>query len=127
MQTSIPATRLSCRSNHTHDAMAKDQPGPAVQVDAAAVFDASVQLPMFDKTEPDAWYILTEANFNLRKVTDSRTKYWYVLSKFDATTLRKLSMFLKLPRGKDQYQELRDKPCETFEPPSNRSWTPSSH
>ena len=72
---------------------------------------------MFDKAEPDAWFILAEANFNLRKVTDSSTKYWYVLSKFDATTLRKLSTFLKLPRGDDPYQELRDKLCEMFEPP----------
>ena len=88
-----------------------------VQVDAAAVFGASVQLPMFDKSEPEAWFILAEANFNLRKVTDSKTKYWYVLSKFDAITLRKLSTFLKLPQGDDPYQELRDKLCETFEPP----------
>ena len=50
-------------------------------------------------------------------MTDSSTKYWYVLSKFDATTLRKLSTFLKTPRGSDPYQELRDKLCETFEPP----------
>ena len=34
-------------------------------------------------------------------MTDSRTKFWYVLSKFDAATLRKLSTFLKEPRGED--------------------------
>ena len=93
------------------------QAGPSVPLDAAAVFDASVQLPMFDKAEPDAWFILADANFNLRKVTDSRTKYWYVLSKFDSTTLRKLSTFLKRPRSDDPYQELRDKLCQTYEPP----------
>ena len=80
----------------------------AVQLEAATVFGASVQLPMFDQTEPDAWLILADANFYLRGVTDSRTKYWYVLSKFDATTLKKLSTFLQLPRGNDSYQELRE-------------------
>ena len=90
---------------------------PSVQVDAASVFGASVQLPMFDRAEPDAWFILADANFNLRKVTDSRTKYWYVLPKFDLTTLRKLSTFLQLPRGEDPYQELREMLCQTYESP----------
>ena len=58
-------------------------------------FGASVQLPMFDRAEPDAWFILANAHFNLRKVRDPNTKYWYVLSKFDAATIRKLSTFLK--------------------------------
>ena len=47
------------------DAMATNN----VQVDAASVFGAYVQLPMFDKAEPDAWFILAEANFNLRNST----------------------------------------------------------
>ena len=37
--------------------------GSAVQVDAASVFGASVPLPMFDRAEPDAWFILADANF----------------------------------------------------------------
>ena len=89
----------------------------AVSLDATVVFGATVQLPMFDKAEPDAWFLLADANFNLQNMTDPRTKYWYVLSKFDPTTLRKLSTFLKEPRGEDPYQELREKLCETFEPP----------
>ena len=89
----------------------------ATRLDAASVFGASVQLPMFDRTEPDAWFILADVNFNLRGVTDSRTKYWYVMSKFDAATLKKLSTFLQVPRGNDPYQELREMLCETYEPP----------
>ena len=94
--------------------------GSAVQVDAASVFGASVQLPMFDRAEPDAWFILADANFNLRKVTDPSTKYWYVLSKFDTTTLRKLSTFMKQPRGVDPYKELREMLCQTYEPPKEQ-------
>ena len=85
--------------------------------EAAAVFGASVQLLNFDKVEPDAWFMVADANFALRKVTDPMTKYYYFLSKLDATTLRKLSAFLKLPRGSDPYQEIRDMLCETYEPP----------
>ena len=86
-------------------------------LEAAAVFGAAVQLPMFDRAEPEAWFTLSDANFGLSNVTDSENKYWYVLSKFDSATLKKLSTFLKLPRGSDPYQEIRDKLCQTYEPP----------
>ena len=89
----------------------------AVQLDATAVFAASVQLPMFNRTELNTWFILADANFNLRGVTDSRTKYWYVLSKFNASTLKKLSTFLQSLRGDDPYQEWREMLCLTYEPP----------
>ena len=80
-------------------------------------FGASVQLPTFDKIEPDSWFAVAEANFALRKVSDSTTKYYYVLlSKLDSDTLRKLSVFLKCPRGDDPYQELRETLCQAFEP-----------
>ena len=88
---------------------------PVVQLDAA-VFGATVQLPSFDRVEPDAWFCVADANFALRKVTDSTTRYYYVLSKLDSATLRKLSSFFKMPRGSDPYQEIRSMLCETFEP-----------
>ena len=93
-----------------------DNKPSSVHLDAS-VFGASVQLPVFDKIEPDAWFAIADANFALRKVTDSTTKYYYVLSKLDSTILRKLSTFLKLLRGDDPYREIRDKLCRTYEPP----------
>ena len=88
---------------------------PAVQLDAA-VFGATVQLPSFDKIKPNAWFVVADANFALRKVTDSTTRYYYVLSKLDATTLRKLSAFLNCPRGDDPYNEIKRQLCKAFEP-----------
>ena len=88
---------------------------PVVPLDAA-VFGATVQLPSFDKIKPEAWFAVADANFVLRKVTESVTKYFYVLSKLDAITLRKLSAFLKRPRGSDPYNEVRRQLCRTFEP-----------
>ena len=83
----------------------------------AAVFGATVQLPAFDKVEPETWFTVADANFALRKVTDANTKYYYVLSKLDASTLRKLSAFLKRPRSADPYQDIRRQLCRTYEPP----------
>ena len=82
----------------------------------AAVFGATVQLPALDKIEPEAWFAVADANFALRKVTDSTTRYYYVLSKLDSTTLRKLSAFLKRLRGSDPYAEVRKQLCKALEP-----------
>ena len=90
--------------------------GSSVHLDAA-VFGASVQLPVFDKVEPNAWFAVADANFALRKVTDSTTKFYYVLSKLASSILRKLATFLSLPRGSDPYQEIKAKLCKAYEPP----------
>ena len=81
------------------------------------VYGATVQLPIFDKLEPRAWFRIADANFGIRRVTDPVTKYYYVLSKFDSETLRKLSAFLDLPLGADPYLDIRKKLCATFKPP----------
>ena len=83
----------------------------------AAVFGASVQLPTFDKVEAETWFADADDNFALRKVTDSTTKYYYVLSKLDASTLRKLLTFIKRRRGDDPYGEIKNVLCEVYEPP----------
>ena len=90
--------------------------GTLVQLDAA-VFGATVQLPAFDRVEPKAWFAVADANFALRKVTDSNTRYYYLLSKLDSMILRKLATFLAILRGSDPYQEIKDKLCRAYEPP----------
>ena len=103
----------------TRSALAADhdsKPSTATPFDAAAVFGASVQLPSFDKVDPETWFTVADANFALRKVTDATMKY-YVLSKLDAATLRQLSAFLKQPKGDDPYKEIKDELCEAYEPP----------
>ena len=90
---------------------------PAAAPFDAAVFGATVQLPAFNKVEPEIWFSVADANFALWKVSDSTTKYYYVHSKLDAAILRKLSAFLKRSRGADPYQEIRSKLCRTYEPP----------
>ena len=90
---------------------------PASRQEPNLVYGATVQLPTFDKAEPCAWFRITDANFGIRKVTDSHTKYYYVLSKLDSVTLRKLSTFLDCPLGANPYRDIRQTLCSTFEPP----------
>ena len=76
----------------------------------------AVQLPVFNRLAPTSWFHLADANFHLRAITASDTKYWYVVSKLDPDTLLKLSAFLSQPRGKDPYAEIREVLCGTYEP-----------
>ena len=63
------------------------KPATSTLYNAAAVLGASVQLLNFDKVDPETWFTVADANFALRKVTDSTTKCYYVLSKLDAAFL----------------------------------------
>ena len=40
-----------------------------------------------------------------------------MLSKLDASTLRKLSAFIRRPRGSDPYAEIKEMLCKAYEPP----------
>ena len=85
-------------------------------VDDPVAHSVAVQLPTFNKLAPSAWFHLADANFHLRAITKSETKYWYIVSKLDADTLMKLSAFLAKSRGVDPYSEIRAVLCRTYEP-----------
>ena len=76
----------------------------------------AVQLPAFNKLAPASWFHLADANFHLRGIVQSETKYWYIVSKLDADTLRKLSAFLASKKGADPYGKIRAILCDTYEP-----------
>ena len=87
----------------------------ATKSDDPAVHSVAVQLPTFNKLAPSAWFNLGDANFHLRAITKSDTKYWYVVSKLDPDTLQKLTAFLAAARGPDPYGEIRAVLCKTYE------------
>ena len=84
--------------------------------DDPAAHSVAVQLPTFNRLAPSSWFHLADANFHLRSISQSELKYWYVVSKLDPDTLKKLSSFLAAPRGKDPYAEIRSVLCLTYEP-----------
>ena len=86
------------------------------KLDDLVAHSVAVKLPTFNKIAPTSWFHLADANFHLRGITASDTKFWYVVSKLDQETLSKLSSFLSKPCGKDPYAEIRDVLCRTFEP-----------
>ena len=96
--------------------MEKSRGATPVSVEDPVAHSVSVQLPVFNRLAPSAWFNLEDANFHLRGISKSDTKYWYVVSKLDQDTLQKLTAFLARPRGEDPYTEIRQLLCQTYEP-----------
>ena len=80
--------------------------------DDPVTHSVAVQLPTFNRLAPSAWFHLADANFHLRGIKTSETKCWYVVSKLNQETLRKLSAFLAKQRG----AEIREVLCMAYEP-----------
>ena len=96
--------------------MASKETKAAMTPDDPVAHSVAVQLPVFNRLAPTSWFFMADANFHLRGITKSDTKFWYVVSKLDQETLRKLSPFLTRPRGEDPYGEIRSILCRTYEP-----------
>ena len=95
-------------------ASSQKKPQAAAITDDPMANSVAVQLPTFNRLAPSSWFHLADANFHLRGITKSDTKFWYVVSKLDPETLRKLSAFLAKARGDDPYAEIRTLLCRRY-------------
>ena len=67
-------------------------PDPATaSAAAAAVHAVSLKLPTFLASRPDVWFQQTEAQFSLRHITDSTTKYFYFLTALDPVVTERMA------------------------------------
>ena len=67
----------------------------------------ALKLLVFWTQQPQAWFLQTKAQFNLRKITDDTTKYYYVVSSLDQSTAGRITDFFL------SNQQL-DKKCEAL-------------
>ena len=74
----------------------------------------SLKLPVFWTTQPTVWFRQTEAQFQIRKITDDATKYFYVVAALDQSTASRLIDTLDSPPDQDKYQYLKNRLVETF-------------
>ena len=66
----------------------------------------SVQLPKFNRSSPRSWFRICEANFNVRGVKASETRYWHAVSMLDEETQEEIQEFLEADLGEDPYGNL---------------------
>jgi hypothetical protein len=78
------------------------------------VHAVAIKLPTFWTSQPSIWFIQAEAQFNIRKVTEDSTKYYYVVSALDQTTASRIMDVLQHPPDEGLYDNLKKRLLETF-------------
>lgn len=73
-------------------------------VDLAAV---SLKLPTFWTASAEAWFYHAEAQFCIRKITESDTKYHYVVASLDSATANRALSLLSAPPATGKYEALK--------------------
>ena len=81
---------------------------------AAAVHAVSLKLPTFLASRPDVWFQQTEAQFALRKITDSTTQYYYVLTALDPVVAERMAGDVAAVPADDKYTYLKGKLMEVY-------------
>lgn len=59
------------------------------------IASVGVKLPQFWHSDPELWFKQVEAQFELSRITIEQTKYNYILSALDSSTLSIVSDILK--------------------------------
>ena len=90
-------------------------PDPATaSAAAAAVHAVSLKLPTFLVSRPDVWFQQMEAQFALRHITDSTTKYFYLLTALDPVVAERMAGDVALTPADDKYAYLKGKLMEVY-------------
>ncbi|KII71860.1 hypothetical protein RF11_01405 [Thelohanellus kitauei] len=66
-----------------------------------------LKLPTFWTKAPDVWFTQTEAQFNIRKISDDSTRYYYVVASLDQETAANLRDLIGQPPEKNMYAVLK--------------------
>ena len=74
-----------------------------------AIHAVSLKLPTFLAARPDVWFQQTEAQFNLRNITDSTTQYFYLLTSLDADVAERMAGDVSLTPAVGKYEYLKSK------------------
>ena len=74
----------------------------------------ALKLPVFWTQQPQVWFLQTEAQFSIRKISDDTTKFYYVVSSLDQATASRIVDFLSTPPSENKYAALKQRLLETF-------------
>jgi len=93
--TTAPAAQSGTSANTT--------PVPVANTVAAV----AVKLPPFWTQDPAAWFSYSEATFNIRNITSSRTKYDYVVTSLPYEMIYEIKDIIASPPAADPYENLK--------------------
>ena len=68
----------------------------------------AIKVPPFFKHAPETWFAHLEAQFDIKKLTTSSTKFYYCISALPSDVSAHLTHMIRDP-GDDPYQEIKDR------------------
>ncbi|XP_023336000.1 uncharacterized protein LOC111707176 [Eurytemora carolleeae] len=74
----------------------------------------SVKVPAFWPDSAEAWFVQVEAQFALKGVTASSTKFYYCVSSFNQETTNQVLDLIKNPPSLDPYEALKTRLLRLF-------------
>lgn len=74
----------------------------------------ALKLPIFWTSQPEVWFVQTEAQFTLRGITVDETKYFHVVAALDQDTATRLIDFISRPPEENRYGALKARLLSTF-------------
>ena len=69
----------------------------------------SIKLPTFWAKRPNIWFAQAEAQFDIQKITEEKTKYSYLVAALDEDTAIQVGDFLDNPPADERYTKLKDR------------------
>jgi len=73
-----------------------------------ALDSVSIKLPTFWTTSPEAWFVLAEAQFAIRNITNQETQYYHVVASLDTATANRALSILTSPPLQEKYTTLKN-------------------
>ncbi|XP_052870960.1 uncharacterized protein LOC128276543 [Anopheles cruzii] len=92
---------MSLKTNETETSSAASNFFPAVE-------KISTKLPSFWEEVPEVWFVQAEAEFEISRVTQERTRYSYLISALPKETLAKVLDIIKAPHPEQPYTHLKE-------------------
>ena len=87
---------------------------PEAPATAAALHAVSLKLPTFLTSRPEVWFQQVEAQFALRRITDSTTQYFYLLTALDPIVAERMAGDVSLVPEAGKYAYLKSKLMEVY-------------
>ncbi len=77
--------------------------------------NVSLKLPPFIEDDPEAWFALIEAQFELRYILSDSTKFYHAVSVLQGEPQRQIKDILKLPKEtENKYEQLKARLIQSY-------------
>lgn len=82
--------------------------------DDVAIHAAAVKLPQFWTENPDLWFYQAEAQFELKGISVSRTKYFYLVAALTPEAAGRVTSLLEVVPSEEPYETLKSALCQAY-------------